>query len=223
MNPLKVKMMVYLQEKQLKMMNFMPKQLDKWLELVPAIAIFSILMIATGCGMKKQKANMEKKAINKEIATGLIYKKLTETLNTFSSGSTGVLKADADEFLGSIEKDYTNYRVEGKYLDSLMDFLNGGMVYIDVYGGNWCSDTRYGMGGLTRVLDACKMPAGCFRYIRVSKEKKLIDIHVEGIEISKVPLVIVHNQKKEFGRIIEVPEKGQWEFHLLKIMEKALN
>lgn len=223
MNRLKAKMMVYLQINSLKMLNFIVEQRGKLTKMDSIFVVLIMFIVASGCGTKKPKVIMEKRLEYKEIETGPVYKKLVETLTSFSSGSSGILKTDADEFLGSIEKDYSNYKIQGLYLDSLMNFLNGGMVYIDVYGGNWCSDTRYGMGGLTKVLDACKMPDMCFRYVRVSKEKKLIDIHVEGIEISKVPLVIVHNQKREFGRIIEVPEKGKWEFHLLKIMEAALN
>ncbi len=172
------------------------------------------------CKMAKPK---QVEQIKKVVTLGNHYKKLVETLTSFSKGSEGILKVDADEFLGSIEKDYSNYSLDMDFIDSLAPFLKGGMIYIDVYGGNWCSDTRYGMGGLTRVLDACGMPAENFRYIRVSKEKKLIDIHVEGIDIPKVPLVIVHNKKMEFGRIIEVPNKGKWEMHLLSIIDKALN
>lgn len=192
--------------------------------ILGALGFFMIAaLVFPGCKTAKTKTIKTIKIEKKMVETGDIYKKLVETLNAFSRESTGILKSDADEFLGSIEKDYSNYTLDRQTLDTLMGYLNGGAIYIDVYGGNWCSDTRQGMGGLTRVLDACKMPESCFRYIRVSKEKKLIDIHVEGIEITKVPLVIVHNKKREFGRILEVPEKGKWEFHLLKIMNKALN
>ncbi len=184
------------------------------------ICIGLIGFFFNSCKMAKPK---QVEQIKKVVTLGNHYKKLVETLTSFSKGSEGILKVDADEFLGSIEKDYSNYSLDMDFIDSLAPFLKGGMIYIDVYGGNWCSDTRYGMGGLTRVLDACGMPAENFRYIRVSKEKKLIDIHVEGIDIPKVPLVIVHNKKMEFGRIIEVPNKGKWEMHLLSIIDKALN
>jgi len=194
---------------------------------INAIGTLGLLLIMVtlfqGCKTSKPQLKKTTKMEKQVIETGDIYKKLVETLNAFSRGSTGVLKSDAEEFLGSIEKDYSNYALDRFTIDSLMGYLNGGAIFIDVYGGNWCSDTRQGMGGLTRVLDACKMPDTCFRYIRVSKEKKLIDIHFEGIEITRVPLVIVHNKKKEFGRILEVPEKGKWEYHLFKILNKALN
>lgn len=172
------------------------------------------------CKTAKPKQVVQNKKV---VILGKNYQKLVETLTSFSKGSEGVLKSDADEFLNSIEKDYSNYSVDMKYIDSLTPYINGGMISIEVYGGNWCSDTRYGLGGLTRVLDVCDLPAENFRYIRVSKEKKLIDIHIEGLDISKVPLVIVHNKKKEFGRIIEVPNQGKWELHLLSIIDKALN
>jgi hypothetical protein len=184
------------------------------------ICILMLVFSFISCKVVKPNQVVQNK---KSVTLGKNYQKLVETLTSFSRGSKGALKTDADEFLSSIEKDYSNYVLDMNVIDSLAAFVNDGMISIDVYGGNWCSDTRYGMGGLLRVLDACEMPAENFRYVRVSKEKKLIDIHVEGLQISKVPLVIVHNKKMEFGKIIEVPNKGIWEMHLLSIINKALN
>lgn len=198
-------------------------KLRRWDFLGSNLLIFCMLMFGFFFHSCKTSKPIQVVKNKKVVILGKNYKKLEETLTSFSSGSEGVLKTDADEFLKSLEKDYSNYNLHTNYIDSLAPYLNGGMIFIDVYGGNWCSDTRTGMGGLTSVLDACNMPAENFRYVRVSKEKKLIDIHVEGIDISKVPLVIVHNKKKEFGRIIEVPNQGNWEMHVLSIIDKALN
>jgi len=184
------------------------------------ICILMLVFSLFSCKTVKPKQIIQNK---KSVILGKNYQKLVETLTSFSKGSKGALKTDADVFLSSIEKDYSNYVLDTNFIDSLAAFVNGGMISIDVYGGNWCSDTRYGMGGLLRVLDACEMPAENFRYIRVSKEKKLIDIHVEGLHVSKVPLVIVRNMKMELGKIIEVPNNGKWEMHLLSIIDMALN
>jgi hypothetical protein len=104
-------------------------------------------------------------------------------------------------------------------MDSIRKMLAAGnIIKVDVYGGNWCSDTRYGMGGLTRVWDDLGLNKNDFRYIRVDKDKKIIDFKAEGIEISRVPLVIFHNGNKEIGRIIENPIES-WEKNLLQLLQ----
>lgn len=197
------------------------KQYSWWL-VYNALTV-AIVLVLNACGVSKSTKVETMKKEKEIVVTGPVYKALLETMTAFSNESTGEHKKDADDFINGMEKEYNRYQFNRLVLDSLSGFLNGGLVFIDVYGGNWCSDTREGMGGLTRVLDGCKFPASCFRYIRVSREKKLIDIHVEGIEISRVPLVVIHNKKRELGRIVEVPEKGSWESHMLKILNKAFN
>ncbi len=194
----------------------------KWWQVFYALAVM-IVLVLNACGVSKSTKVESMTKENVITETGPVYKALLETMTAFSKESTGEHKKDADDFISGMEKDYNRYQFNRSVMDSLAGFLNGGLVYIDVYGGNWCSDTKEGMGALTRVLDGCKFPASCFRYIRVSREKKLIDIHVEGIEISKVPIVVIHNKKRELGRIVEVPEKGSWESHMLKILNKAFN
>ena len=96
--------------------------------------------------------------------------------------------------------------------------LKGKILKVDVYGGNWCSDTRYGMGGLTHILDDLGVMKNNFRYIRVDKEKKIMDFKIEGIEITRVPLVIFFIGNKEIGMIIENPTES-WEKNLLQLLQ----
>jgi hypothetical protein len=147
------------------------------------------------------------------------FHQLDETLQAHFSNSTGVAKEDASVFLGSLQGDYSSYKPNKLVMDSIRKMLAAGnIIKVDVYGGNWCSDTRYGMGGLTRVWDDLGLNKNDFRYIRVDKDKKIIDFKAEGIEISRVPLVIFHNGNKEIGRIIENPNES-WEKNLLELLQ----
>ena len=111
------------------------------------------------------------------------FHQLDETLSAHFSNSTGVEKEDASVFLGSLQSDYLAYKPNKLVIDTIHDILLGGKILkVDVYGGNWCSDTRYGMGGLTHVLDDLGIKKNDFRYIRVDKDKKIIGIKSEGIE-----------------------------------------
>jgi hypothetical protein len=147
------------------------------------------------------------------------FHQLDETLQAHFLNSTGVAKDDASLFLGSLQNDYRAYKPNKLVMDSIREILSvGNMLMVDVYGGNWCSDTRYGMGGLTHVLDDLGLRKSDFRYIRVDKDKKIIDLNAAGIEISLVPLVIFHIGKKEIGRIIENPMES-WERNLLQLLK----
>ena len=188
----------------------------------------SSLMVSTllfSCGSLKIKnskqVNVPQNKMNMRDSLNkyYIFHQLDETLQAHFSNSTGVEKEDASVFLGSLQSDYTSYKPNKLVMDSIREILSAGNILkVDVYGGNWCSDTRYGMGGLTRVLDDLGLKKNDFRYIRVDKDKKIVDFKTEGIEISRVPLVIFHNGKKEIGRIIENPAEN-WEKNLLQLLQ----
>ena len=162
----------------------------------------------------QNKMNM-RDSINKYPA----FHQLDETLQAHFLNSTGLEKDDVAVFLGSLQSDYSSYKPNKLVLDSIREIISvGNILKVDVYGGNWCSDTRYGMGGLTHVLDDLGMKKNDFRYIRVDKDKKIIGIKSEGIEISRVPLVIFLIDNKEIGRIIENPMES-WEKNLLQLLQ----
>lgn len=186
--------------------------------IVVSILLFSCGSLKTN---KLKQVNVPQKRMNMRDSVNKYntFHQLDETLQTHFSNSTGDAKEDASVFLGSLQSDYSSYKPNKLVMDSIRDILSSGNILkVDVYGGNWCSDTRYGMGGLTHVLDDLGLLKNDFRYIRVDKDKKIIDFKVEGIEISRVPLVIFHNGKKEIGRIIENPAEN-WEKNLLQLLQ----
>jgi hypothetical protein len=187
----------------------------------------SILIITAffSCGSLKTKNSKQvsvpqnKMNMRDSINKYPTFHQLDETLQSHFSNSTGVAKEDAGVFLGSLQSDYSSYKPNNLVMDSIREILSAGNVLkVDVYGGNWCSDTRYGLGGLTHVLDDLGINKKDFSYIRVDKDKKMIDFKSEGIEISRVPLVIFLRNNKEIGRIIENPVES-WEKNLLQLLQ----
>lgn len=170
---------------------------------------------------KVKKVYVPQKSLNMRDSINKYYTfhQLNETLQAHLIKSDGVAKEDASAFLESLQSDYLSYAPNKLVIDSIREILlEGKILKVDVYGGNWCSDTRYGMGGLTHILDDLGVMKNNFRYIRVDKEKKIMDFKIEGIEITRVPLVIFFIGNKEIGMIIENPTES-WEKNLLQLLQ----
>ena len=155
---------------------------------------------------------------------GEVYQKLMKVLVDHRESSTGEFREDAAGFIKELPTGYDNYSVDSAQMVQLKQWIALGNVFIDVYGGDWCSDTRQGMSGLSKVLDLANFPAANLRYIRVDRNKKFIDIQStesDGLTVEKrVPLVMVYLKSpkpKLLGQIVEVPNKGKWELHLNEI------
>ena len=97
-------------------------------------------------------------------------------------------------------------------------------ILVEVYGGNWCSDTHAGVPELCKVLDLCGITSYNFEYHRVSRDKLLVDGQSRSFEITSVPLIRVYKfdsegQRSLLGEIVEMP-RVSWEVDLLKILTK---
>lgn len=127
----------------------------------------------------------------------------------------------AGEFLNVILVNYEGYVPDSTVIDNLKRVEYPFMIR--VFGGNWCSDTHAGVPALYKVLDQMGFSANRVEYTRVGKNKIPVDLRPATMEegVGPVPLVIVmNNQGKEIGRIVETPKKS-WEKDLLGILESV--
>jgi hypothetical protein len=69
----------------------------------------------------------------------------------------------------------------------------------------------------SKVLDELKFAEKNFQYFRIDHKMKLIDFPINK-KLEKAPTVIVHDGRKELGRIIESPKHKNWEKDILKIL-----
>jgi hypothetical protein len=125
----------------------------------------------------------------------------------------------AGEFLNVLLLNYESYVPDSAIIVDLKRIEQPFMLR--VFGGNWCSDTHAGVPALYKVLDLMGLNAQRIEYTRVGKNKIPVDLRPASLDegVGPVPLVIVmNNQGKEIGRIIEVPKKS-WEKDLLTILE----
>jgi len=125
----------------------------------------------------------------------------------------------AGEFLNVLLVNYESYAPDSAIIVDLKRIEQPFMIR--VFGGNWCSDTHAGVPALYKVLDQMGLNAQRIEYTRVGKNKIPVDLRPATLDegVGPVPLIIVmNNQGKEIGRIIEVPKKS-WEKDLLTILE----
>jgi hypothetical protein len=149
--------------------------------------------------------------------------RLKSTLMVFGGLTDSADRADAEFFLSLVDQRYKNYKPAEVTISKLSE-VEKSQILVEVFGGNWCSDTHAGVPELCKVLDLCGITSYNFEYHRVSRDKMLVDGQSRSFEITSVPLIRVYKfdsegQRSLLGEIVEMP-RISWEVDLLKILTK---
>jgi len=149
--------------------------------------------------------------------------KLKTNLTLLGGLTDSAERADALFFLNLLDERYSNYKPsEGDILKLLS--ADKSSILIEVFGGNWCSDTHAGVPELCKVMDASGIQSYQFEYHRVSRDKMLVDGQSRSFEIGSVPLVRIYKMDTEgqralLGEIVEMP-RVSWEADLGAVIGK---
>ncbi len=111
---------------------------------------------------------------------------------------------------------YKQYFPEHTATDYLKNHLAG--KTIEVYMGTWCPDSRANVPEIIKVLDL----AGFDRknlVIHTLPRRFQNDPQTKGKNIARVPTVIVYENGKELGRIVEYPNVN-YETDLMNILKE---
>jgi len=104
-------------------------------------------------------------------------------------------------------KNYTDYKLDTTSCELLKSRLADKKFVI--FMGTWCGDSRREVPRMFRILDYCGVKPSHIKLIMLSNQDsvyKQSPAHEElGMEIHRVPDLIVFEKKKETGRIIESP------------------
>ena len=104
-------------------------------------------------------------------------------------------------------KNYADYKMDTATCGMLKPNLAGKEFVI--FMGTWCGDSRREVPRMLRVLDYCGIKPSRIKLIMVSNQDsayKQSPSHEErGLEIHRVPDLIVYKKKEETGRVIESP------------------
>jgi hypothetical protein len=104
-------------------------------------------------------------------------------------------------------KNYQDYTVDSMTADQLKTRLSG--MQFRIFMGTWCGDSQREVPRIFKILDYCGIPASSIQLIMVSDADstyKQSPSHEErGLNIFRVPDLIVLDHGMETGRIIESP------------------
>ena len=87
-----------------------------------------------------------------------------------------------------------------------------------VFGGTWCSDTKYILPKLFALTDAATFSQDRITLIGVDRGKKTISHLSEALGVVNVPTIIVMKEGKEIGRVVEYGKTGVWDKELGEII-----
>jgi len=86
-----------------------------------------------------------------------------------------------------------------------------GQLQLIVFGGTWCSDTKYILPKLFALTDAASFSQDRVTLIGVDRNKKTISHLSEALGVINVPTIIVMKDGKEIGRVVEYGKTGVWD------------
>lgn len=99
--------------------------------------------------------------------------------------------------------EYEEYIVDSTALDKIseMNMLND--VDMTIVMGTWCGDSHREIPRLFKILDYLAYDPDELKIIAVDRKKEGLKNEVEGLNIERVPTIIIYRNGEEVGRIIE--------------------
>lgn len=131
---------------------------------------------------------------------------------------TSLMEAPYKEWFA---KNYSEYAVDSASANELSKMLHD-KTFV-VFMGTWCGDSKREVPRLIKILDYCSVPDSSLKLIMVDYRdgayKQSPQHEEKGLNIFRVPTIIIYSGKNEVGRIIEFP-KQSLEKDLLSILRK---
>lgn len=119
------------------------------------------------------------------------------------------------DFDSAYKAEYTVYHPDAAAMKEIAQKLKG--VKVTVVMATWCSDSKEWVPRFYKIMDDLKFRYKNLTLICVDHSKKAPGTNVESLKVDLVPTFIFYRNKKELGRIIEVPASTM-EKEMLKIL-----
>ncbi len=127
----------------------------------------------------------------------------TKTNKPMLIGVTKTVDFQDSNFYQWFNGGYTNYKPDSATVEFLKENLKGKNILIVM--GTWCSDSRREVPRVIKILDEAKFPESELKIITVDRKRKAPGFDPDSLNIEYVPTIIVYENGKELGRIIESP------------------
>jgi hypothetical protein len=144
---------------------------------------------------------------------------MEQLLAEHNNNENAEIAAWAKDFWTGFEKEFDAYKPAKNVVYELFEVVQKDHVKIKIIGGNWCSDTRTQIPRLIKVLHQAGLSPANHEYIQVDRNKNSIPAQANWTAPTKVPTVMVYNNNKLLGSIIETPSKT-WEKDLMSLLKK---
>lgn len=92
-------------------------------------------------------------------------------------------------------------------------------IHFIVFAGTWCDDTKFILPRFYSLADAAGVPANNISLIGVNRAKKTLGYLAESLNVVSVPTIIVLQDGKELGRVVEYGKTGQWDKELGELVK----
>lgn len=155
------------------------------------------------------------------VASSLNAEGIDPRGNTMLLGKSTRVRLEQEPFGSWFNKNYSEYKLDSNTSDLLKPNVQNKRFVI--FMGTWCGDSRLEVPRIYKILDYCGVPETAIQLVNVNvydSVYKQSPTHEEkGLNIHRVPDLLVYENDKEIGRIIERPFKS-WEKDLLTIIRK---
>ncbi|GAB4161160.1 MAG: hypothetical protein Tsb0033_18170 [Winogradskyella sp.] len=114
---------------------------------------------------------------------------------------------EGENYKSWFTKNYNDYKPNSEIIKTIGSELKN--YTITLFMGTWCGDSKMEVPRLYKVLEACDFPMEQLTVIAVSRKPNMYKQspqHEEaGLNIHRVPTVILYKNNKEVNRIVEHP------------------
>lgn len=150
-----------------------------------------------------------------EVATDDHYEKKEKMLLGSITDSL-MVNDTAFKWFPEAEKVYTPQPAVVKVVKDNKDKINFKVVM-----GTWCPDSHYVIPRFFKILETAGVDKTKVNMLAVDRSKKDKNKITEVLNIVNVPTIIVYNNNKELGRVVEYGETGRFDSELAEIIKKA--
>ena len=171
--------------------------------LAATFAFLGIISMLLSCQPTKEQADSAAEImVNQEI--------LGDEGDTILVGKLNRAAWELPNYKGWFDEEYTAYEIDLATLDSIREELTKRDLL--VFLGSWCSDSRREIPRLYKILDVSSYDFEQLQVVALDDNednyKKSPQHEEEGWDIEFVPTIIVLEEGKEIGRIVESPEES---------------